>query len=116
MRVCKTFKTIILQSSSGLCYTHVPHSPAPQACSINYIYVINITTSPQVEYLWPPCTFLEPDGAPTVEAVGDAGSAGVVTVVPVTPPPLPPPRLLAPFNPPAFARLAYVDGACACEV
>ena len=38
----------------------------------------------QVEYLWPPCTFLEPDGTPTVEAVGGDGGGGVVTVVPVT--------------------------------
>ena len=36
----------------------------------------------QVEYLWAPCSFLEPSGAPVVEVVGD-GDGGVVTVVPV---------------------------------
>jgi hypothetical protein len=37
------------------------------------------------EYLWVPCSFLEPRGAPTVELVEDVGgaAAGVVTVVPV---------------------------------
>ena len=37
------------------------------------------------EYLWVPCSFLEPAGAPRVELVGAAGGAagGVVTVVPV---------------------------------
>ena len=38
----------------------------------------------QVEYVWAPCSFLEPSGAPAVEAVGDSdGEGGVVTVVPV---------------------------------
>jgi hypothetical protein len=36
------------------------------------------------EYLWVPCSFLEPAGAPTVELVeGGGGAGGVVTVVPV---------------------------------
>ncbi len=37
------------------------------------------------EYLWVPCSFLEPDGAPTVELVEETGGAagGVVTTVPV---------------------------------
>ena len=33
------------------------------------------------EFLWVPCSFLEPHGAPTVEFVEETG--GVVTVVPV---------------------------------
>jgi hypothetical protein len=37
----------------------------------------------QVEYLWAPCSFLEPSGAAVVEAVGSDGGGGVVTVVPV---------------------------------
>jgi hypothetical protein len=36
----------------------------------------------QVEYLWLPLSFVEPDGMATVEAVHDC-AAGVVTVVPV---------------------------------
>ena len=36
----------------------------------------------QAEYLWAPCSFLEPSGASAVEAVGD-GDGGLVTVVPV---------------------------------
>ena len=37
------------------------------------------------EFLWVPCSFLEPHGAPTVELVagGGGGAGGVVTVVPV---------------------------------
>jgi hypothetical protein len=36
------------------------------------------------EYLWVPCSFLEPEGAPTVELIeAEGGAAGVVTVVPV---------------------------------
>jgi hypothetical protein len=37
----------------------------------------------QEEYLWAPCSFLEPSGEAVVEAVGDSGDGGVVTVVPV---------------------------------
>ena len=35
------------------------------------------------EFLWVPCSFLEPHGAPTVELVEEAGEGVVVTVVPV---------------------------------
>ena len=34
----------------------------------------------EVEYLWPPCSYLEPDGAPAVEAAGGEGGGGVVRV------------------------------------
>jgi hypothetical protein len=50
----------------------------------------------EVEYLWAPCSFLEPMGARSVELVtkGAAGTAGVVTIVPVLPQSEPTPRQL----------------------
>ncbi len=37
----------------------------------------------QVEYLWAPCSFLEPSGTDVIEAVDGEGGGGVVTLVPV---------------------------------
>ena len=53
----------------------------------------------QVEYLWTPCSFLEPSGTAVVEAVGSDGG-GVVTVVPVRSD-----ALLASLNPFLFISL-----------
>lgn len=47
-------------------------------------YIAELSQYPQQEeYLWAPCSFLEPSGEAVVEAVGDSGDGGVVTVVPV---------------------------------